>query len=51
MYLMGILKNIQVCVGFFFLDRNTLNHITIWKLFVLAKNTWNHKTVQIICIR
>ena len=24
---------------------------SIWKLFVLNKNTWNHIIVQIICIK
>ena len=30
---------------FFILKRNTLNHITVCKLFVFGWNTWNHITV------
>ena len=28
------------------LDRNTWNHITVWKVFVFDRNTWNHITMS-----
>ena len=26
------------------------NYVIVYRFFVLVKNTWNHITVQIICI-
>ena len=41
----SILVELNNYIQIICIDRNTQNHISVYKLFVLDRNTWNHITI------